>query len=88
MVCDVLCPSEHIRTATRRDPTRLHSHHMSIHSRDHDGDGDLGPSCTDEPADERYTVAELDEGYVLLYDRQDNAAWIKSNIAIPLEETT
>lgn len=88
MVCDILCSSGPIWTATRSEPTRLHSHFMSIHSKDHDGDGDYGASCPDGPAEERYTVADLDEGYVLLYDRQANAAWIKSNIAIPLEETT
>lgn len=61
---------------------------MSIHSRDSDGDSDFGASCTDEPTDERYTIAELDEGSILLYDREDNAAWIKSDTAIHLENTT
>lgn len=60
---------------------------MSVHPGDPD-DADFDPSRADGQADERYTFAEMAGGEVLFYDREDNSAWIKSTVAISLDEVT
>lgn len=42
----------------------------------------LGP---DAAAYERYATIELDEGVVLLYDREEEEAWLQSDVAVDLD---
>lgn len=43
----------------------------------------LGP---DAARYEQYTTVELDEGVVLLYDREEEEAWLQSDAAVDLDE--
>lgn len=42
----------------------------------------LGP---DAAGYERYATVELDEGVVLLYDREEEDAWLQSDAAVELD---
>lgn len=42
----------------------------------------LGPDATGY---EQYTTVELDEGVVLLYDREEEEAWLQSDAAVDLD---
>lgn len=47
-----------------------------------------GTTAIDSRIDERYTSVRLEDGNLLLYDRGDYDAWIKTDAAIDLARVT
>lgn len=61
---------------------------MSEHTPDTRREAEDRTTATHSRIDERYTSVRLEDGQLLLYDRGDYDAWIKTDAAIDLARVT